>query len=130
MGVRPPLITDPKPSVLMDPRQRPFDRPPRLSQAALVVDPLLGQDRLDSHLLQPLAVRFGVVGQIPLQGPGLLLGMTDLTRHGRDLVEQRGHLGDVIGVGRRHTRGQGDAVGISDHVVLAAGLGPVYDRLT
>src|SRR5262245_36372917 len=61
MDVRPPLITDPQPSVLMDPRQRPFHRPARLPQAALVVDPLLGQDRLDPCLLQPSAMRFGVV---------------------------------------------------------------------
>ena len=57
MDVRMTIISDPKPSVLMNPRQRPFHRPPRLPQAALVVDPLLGQDRLDPDLLQPLAVR-------------------------------------------------------------------------
>ena len=52
--------------------------------------------------------------------------MADLARHLRNLVEQRSHLADVVGVGRRHTRSQGDAVGIGDHMVLAAGLGPVY----
>ena len=50
----------------------------------LVVDPLLGQDRLDAHLPQPLAVRLGVVGQVPLQGVGLLPRVADLARHRRD----------------------------------------------
>ena len=92
MDVRPTLVADAEPAVLVDPGQRPLHRPAGLAQPALVVDPLLGQDRLDAHLLQALAVRLGVVGQVPLQGVGLPPRVSDLARHRRDGVEQRGQL--------------------------------------
>src|SRR3954449_12843015 len=72
MDIRPTLITDPEPPILVQPGQRPLHRPARLTQAALVVDLLLGQDRLDAHRAQSLAVGLGVVGQVSLQGVGLL----------------------------------------------------------
>jgi hypothetical protein len=84
MDVRPTLVADAKPPVLVGPGDRPLHRPAGLTQPALVVDPLLGQDRLDAEFPQPLAVWLGVVGQIPLQGVGLLPGVADLARHRRD----------------------------------------------
>src|SRR5512142_3379161 len=88
MDVRPTLIPDAEPPVLVSPGQRPLHRPAGRTQPALVVDPLLGQDRLDPHLTQPLAVRLGVVGQVPLHGVGLLPRVAYLAGHRRDLVEQ------------------------------------------
>src|SRR5204863_1607551 len=77
MDVRPTLVPDAEPTVLVDPGQCPLDRPAGLTQPALVVDPLLGQDRLDTEFSQPLAVRLGVEGQVPLHGVGLLLRVAD-----------------------------------------------------
>jgi hypothetical protein len=57
MDVQPPLITDPKPSVVMDPCQRPFDRSAGLTQTALIVDPLLQSRREPSG--QAVASRRG-----------------------------------------------------------------------
>ena len=86
MDVVPTLVADTQAPILVDPRQRPLDRPPGLPQPGLVVDPLLGQDRLDAQLPQSLAVGLGVVGQVPLQGIGLLPRAADLAGHRRDLV--------------------------------------------
>src|SRR3954452_15824127 len=72
MDLRASLVADAEPPVLMGPGQRPLHRPPGPAQTDLVIDLLLGEHRLDSDLLQPLAVRLGVVGQVPLQGVGLL----------------------------------------------------------
>src|SRR4051812_26084878 len=125
MDVRTTFVTDAQPPVLVFPGQGPLHRPAGLTQPALVVDPLLGQDRLDPDLPQPLAMRLGVVGLVPLQGIGLLPRVADLARHRWDLVEQRRELGHVVDVGRRHRTGQRDAAGVGDHMVLAAGLGAV-----
>ena len=73
MDVRAPLIADAKPPVLVHPGQRPLHRPAGLPQPAVVVDPLLGQTG-STPIPQPLAVRLGIVGQVPCKASGLLLG--------------------------------------------------------
>jgi hypothetical protein len=93
MDLRPTLKADPKPAVLVQPSQRPLHRPAGLAQTALVVDPLLGKDRLDAQLPQPLAVWLRVVRHVPLHDVGLLLRVADLVRHRRDGVVQRRQLG-------------------------------------
>ena len=70
MDIRPALVADAKAPVLVHPGQRPLDRPAGRPQPALIVDPRLGPDRLDPHLPQSLAVRLGIVGQVPLHRIG------------------------------------------------------------
>src|SRR5262245_47599316 len=66
MDVIPPLVADSEPPILVATGQRPLDRPACLAQAALVVDPLLRQDRPDTQPSQPLSVRLGVIRLVPL----------------------------------------------------------------
>src|SRR5258708_11299591 len=129
MELRSTLIADAKPPVLVKPGQRPLHLPTSLSQPLLVIDLLLGQDRFDAKVAQPLAVRLGVVGQIPLQGIRLPSWRSGLPRYWRDGIEQRSHLVDIVDVSRRRRGGQRDTLGVGEQMGLAAGLGAGYTAL-
>jgi hypothetical protein len=86
MDVWPTFVTDAQPPVLVLPVQGPLHRPAGLTRPALVVDPLLGQDRRDSDLPQSPAMRLGVIGRVPLYGVGLLSRVADPARQRRDGV--------------------------------------------
>src|SRR5258708_33168087 len=126
MELRSTLIADAKPPVLVKPGQRPLHLPTSLCHPLLVIDLLLGEDRFDAKVAQPLAVRLGVVGQIPLQGIRLPSWRSGLPRYWRDGSEQRSDLVDIVDVSRRRRGGQRDALGVGEQMVLAAGLGAVY----
>ncbi len=62
--VRAPIRSQPQPSVAMQPRKEPFDRPTILPQPAPVRRPSSSEHRFDVPTTHPLAVRLRVVGSI------------------------------------------------------------------
>ena len=101
MNVGASFIPKPETAILMNPTDRPLHYPAKLPQAAAMLGPLLGQQRIDSQLTEALAVRFGVIRPVPQHGVGTTLGMPRLAGYWRNRVEQRRQLVDLVDVGRR-----------------------------
>ena len=116
------LVTDPQAAELMQPTERAFDDPAPAAQAAAVRDAAFGEVRHDALRPQPRAERRAVVGAVGVEA--LDLGAQPV----RQVDEQGEELAGIVVVGRRDGRGQRDAAGIGQDVVLGAGLGPV-DRV-
>ena len=66
VDIRATFITKPKPSVLMQPTDRPLDDPAEDRQSTAVTGVPFGQDRFDPSRPQPTATRVGVVGRVAL----------------------------------------------------------------
>jgi hypothetical protein len=70
-------------------------------------------------------VRLGVVGAVGKNCQRSSAWASALPAHGRDRLDERQELGDVVAVGAREQAGERDAVGVGDQVVLAAGSAAV-----
>lgn len=111
-------------SKLMQPGQRSFDIPTRLSQAAAVSRATLGQDRL-YPLFDRFAMGFGIISTSSLNVVGATARSPSLSFEASDFVEQREQLRNFVTVRLGKNDGQRDAVGIGKHMVLASQFAPI-----
>src|SRR5438445_155667 len=120
LDVRESVKSSAKPTKGMQPRDGPLDEPAIDSQAATVLGVAFGQHRSDSHPAQETPNRFRVKAAISLEAIGFLPIRPRLAadrRHAGHYVEK---FLDLVDVGSRHGDGQGNAVGVGHHVMLAA----------
>ncbi len=83
-----------------------------------MLGPALGQDRGDPAISQPTAVSLAVIAAVAVDLIGAAARAAPLAAHGWDRLDQRTQLGRVVAVGAGEKRGQGNALGVSDDVVL------------
>ena len=74
---------------------------------------------------RPVAMRLGVVPAVALQRVGSAARATAAPTHGRQRVDHRVELGDVVDVGGGHLRDERDAPRIGDEVVFGALLAAI-----
>jgi hypothetical protein len=119
------LVTDFKPSKLVQPCNRALDDPARFSQAAAMRGTSLGQNWDNTQRAQAAAVGSGVISTIALNAVGTLPWASALARDRWNRQDQRHELGYIMGMGRRERRCERDAPGVANEMVLAAGFTPV-----
>ena len=125
MDIGAALVPDGEPAKPMEPGDRAFDDPATRAQPAAVWGPALRQDRNDPPGPEPVAVGLGVIAAIALERPGLAAGAAAPPADGRQRVDHRIEVGDVIDVGGRYLRDERDAARIGDDVVLGALLAAI-----
>ena len=110
---------------LVQPRDRTFDHPARLTQSAAMRGAPPGQNRRNAQSAQGAAVGSGVVGAVALNTIGALPGAPASAGKRRDSSDEGNELGYIMGIGRRERRRERDAPCIADEMVLAARFAPV-----
>lgn len=76
-------------------------------------------------LPQHAAVRIGIVGAIALDAVRLAPRMTDSAAHGWNGIDEGQQLGYIMSVGCGQDLGEGNSLGISDEMMLAARLASI-----
>ena len=111
---------DAQASEAVEPGDGALDHPAEDAQARAVRLASFGDHGSDAALPEQAAVLVVVVAAVGEECVGSVSGPADDAGNGRDLVEQRQELGDVVAVsaGQRHC--ERDALGIGEDVVLAA----------
>ena len=125
MDVGATFAADAKPFELVEPTDGPFDDPARFAQPAAVVDPAMGDDRLDIALPQLRLVWPGVVRPVCLGARRSEARPSALPLEWRDGVDERKELGDVMIIRSSERDHQRDALRFGEDVVLAACTGAV-----
>jgi hypothetical protein len=110
---------------LMKPGKTTFDNPASFTQAASVDSVTFGQQRDYSQFPQCSTKRFTMVGSIPLKTIRSLFRTTRLTADCRNGVYQRQRLRHVMPVCPGEFMGKGDAICISNQMVLGARFTPI-----
>ena len=126
MDVRPSLVADAQPAVLVEPGDRALDHPALLAEPGAVLGLAFGDPRLDPSSAQLATVRFGVVAAVAEQRLRPPPWPAALAPHGRNRFQQRQQLGDVVAVGGAEQAAEWDTAAVGDQVVLGAGFAPVY----
>ena len=132
MNVAATFAADTQPFELVEPADGPFDNPTRLAQPAAVYDPAMGDHGLDVSPPQFRLVRPGVVRPVRLGARRSEARPSALTLEGRDGVDERKELGDVMIIRSSERDHQRDALRFGEDVVLAAraaAIGRVGPRL-
>src|SRR5437867_2477684 len=132
MHFRHALVPDAQALELMKPGNRPFDDPARDAQSAPMRNPAAAEHRLDATRPHLAAVRIGVISAVALYPLGPLTRSTDFAAHGRNGIQQRHQLRNVVRIGARQADGQRHAAAIGQDVMLAAGpasIGRIRPRL-
>jgi len=114
------FVADVEAAELVDPGEAAFDHPAPLAEAGAVLGLAPGDAAGDTALTQPAAVFGVVVAAVGDQQAGSAAGPAGATRDGRDALEQRFELGDVVAVGAGQNPGERDAVGVDEEVILGA----------
>ena len=125
MDIRPTFITDPQAAVLAEPGDGAFHHPAIDAQATAVRGATPGQERDNAPVPQFASMGLGVKGAIPQNRLGTPPGSPHFARDGRDRIDQRQQLRNVVAVGRRDLGGPGDSVGRGQDMVLGALLAPI-----
>ena len=95
------------------------------AEAGAVLGLAAGDQRRDPALPEQAAVFVVVVAAIGDQPVGSSTRPADAAAHGRDAVEQRHQLGDVVAVAAGQRPGQRHPVAVGEEVVLRAAPAPV-----
>src|SRR4051812_37558376 len=89
------ILADAQPPEVVQPRQRPFDVPAILPQAAVVGRPPPGDARPDAAPAQLAAMRVGVEAPVAVEAPRPTPWPTGLAAYRRDGIDQRDHRLDI-----------------------------------
>ena len=112
----------------MEPRQRPFDDPPRAAQPTAVWGATLGELAGDAAPMQRLAMRLRIVAAIALNEIGPPSRSARAAAQRREGVDQGQQLGDVVAIGGRQLRDERNPSGVGEKVMfrpLLAAIGRV-----
>ena len=116
---------DEQAAAVMEPGEAALDDPAFSSQPGAVSALTACDHRLDPPLPEQTAVLVVVVAAIGKQPLGPRPRSPDPAADGRDPVEQRDQLGDVVAVAASERPGQRDTGAVYEEVVLAAAPAPV-----
>lgn len=119
------VIPYPESTVLMQPRQRAFHRPPVFSQAAPMGCPPFGQDRFNPPLAKSPTVRLRIIGPISLNTIWPFPRTPNFAGDGRNGIDQGEQLGHIVSIGFGDGDRQWNSIGIGDHMVFGALFPPV-----
>jgi hypothetical protein len=101
MNVGATFIPDSQPTMLEEPRNGPLNDPPVYAQATAMGCATPGQKRENATATQLTPVRLRIVGPISLDPIRSSAGPSHLARDGRDRIDQRQQLRDVMAIGSR-----------------------------
>jgi hypothetical protein len=113
------LEANTQPAKLMQPRICALHDPTRNTQTTTVFGTAASNDGDDTAHFQGDTMRIGIISAIALQRFGFALRASDLTRYGRNAVNQRNELSNVVVIGGCQDRIQRNALRVRDDMVLA-----------
>jgi hypothetical protein len=125
MDIGTPLVADREASVPVEPSDRPFDDPAARAEPAAVRRATPREDGRDAPGREPVAMRLRVVAAVALQRVGAAARTTAAPPHGRERVDHRVEVSNVVDVGGGHLRDKRDAPRIGDEVVFGALLAAI-----
>ena len=102
----------------MEPGQRAFDDPARAAEATAVRRSTFGELRPDTAPVKGIAVRLGIVPAIPLKKRRLATGPARPAAQGRNRVDQRQQLSDVVAVRGRQARDERNPARVGENVMF------------
>ncbi|KGC40874.1 hypothetical protein DO66_2664 [Burkholderia pseudomallei] len=105
----------------MQPGMRAFHDPAIFAKAAAMFGTALGDHRLDTAIAQRTSMSLGVVSAIGVDHTRSVQRVAAQTANGRNRVDQRQQLRDVVDVRAGQDRRERRAVGVGDDVVLGTG---------
>lgn len=111
---------DPEPAKVVQPGDGALDDPAGLAEATTVGLPTAGDFGMDSGGVQGLAVLVVVVAAITLNDYRLLQRASALAANGRNGLNQRNELGDIVPIGAGQDERERDPLRFGDEVVLGA----------
>jgi hypothetical protein len=114
------FVADVEAAELVDPGEAALDDPAPAAESGAVLGLASGDAAGDASLAQSAAVFLVVVAAVGDEQRGPSLGASGVAADGRDAVEQRLELGDVVAVGAGQRPGQWDAACVDEEVVLGA----------
>jgi hypothetical protein len=109
----------------MKPGNRTLDLPTCFAESAAMGRADFCEQWCDATFAQALPMRLGTVAPVTLDDLRLVKGMPPLAPNGRDGLDQRIELRDVVAVCTGQDDRERDALRVDDEVVLAAELAPV-----
>lgn len=119
------FVTYAEAAELVKPREGPFDDPADSAETATMIGVAFAEHTLDAHGLEGLAMGLGIVPAVAHNEIGALSRVSRLAAHGGHRFEQRQQLRDVVGVGAGYGKRQGDALRVSQDMMLGAVFAPV-----
>ena len=119
------VVADEQPFELVQPREGPLDDPAVTAEAGAVFGVATCDLRRDATLLQLAAVLVVVVAAIGSDAARSSSRSTDLAANGRDSLDERDQLGDVVAVAPRERPGERDPGRVDQEVVLRPGSGSI-----
>ena len=119
------LVAHPQPAELVQPCQGSLDNPPVHAQPAAMAGTPPGDHRRDVAGTQRFPVLPGIIRPVRIQPLRSAAGTALFAPHRRHRIRQWQQLSHVMAVGSGQDRRQRSAVGVGDHVMLAAGLAAV-----
>ena len=120
MDVAAAFVADVEAAELVDPGEAAFDDPAPAAESGAVLGLAAGDAAGDAALAQSAAVFLVVVAAVGDEQVGPAAGSAGASVDGRDAVEQRLELGDVVTVGARQYPGERDTACVDEEVVLGA----------
>ena len=106
--------------MMMQPTEGSFHHPAAYAQAATVGQAALGDPGFDFAVAQQDLMKRRMIGPVCIKAFGQSNRRARSAADVRYRVHQRDQLRDIVPVGSRQSTSQGDALGIGNHMVLAA----------
>ena len=125
MDVVAAFVADAQPPVLVQPGDGSFDDPPLLAEPGAVLRLRRGYPRLDATAAELAPSLAGVVGAVAVESLRAAAGPAALAAHGRDRIDEREHLRDVVAVAAGQPDRERAAATAGDQVMLGAAPGAV-----
>ena len=120
MDVVAAFVADAEAAVLVQPGDRALDDPALLAEPGAVSCLGSGDPRLDVAAAQLAAALARVVGAVAVQLARPPARTAAAAAHGRDRIDERDHLGDVVAVAAGQADRERRAAAAGDQVVLGA----------
>ncbi len=125
MDIGAALVADGQTAKAVEPRERAFDDPPTDAETAPMRRPAPREDGDDATGPETVAVRLGVIAAVALERVGFPARAPAPAAHSRQRLDHRVEVRDVVDVGGRYLRDEGDAARIRDEVVFGALLAAI-----
>lgn len=120
-----PFVANLEPSECMKPGKGTFNEPARFTEATAMRRTDFGKQGRDAAFAQKLPVRLGTVASVTLNNFRFAQRTSAFSSNGRNRLDQRIELRDVVAIRGGQDDRERDALGVDDEVVLAAELAPV-----
>jgi len=118
VNVRSTFITDPQPSKLMQPGQRPFHDPAEDAQSTAMSGPSFRKNRFYSFVSKLFSMRLGIITPVALNIIRFAAWPANLSRNRRNRIHQRQQLSDIVAICAGQSDCKRDAFGVGDNMML------------